>query len=415
MLKVHIILMANTSMLSIPPSLCLECRASKLLCGLAYCPIMTRFNIPTIKLDKDIEGASPPSVFVGRIGYPKVSIGPLIPPVNENTSIYDKPEEWSNLRLDDILKFRLTLVRGSLSYNVKIKEPDSKLLQLQEFAIAKEPVNSEMKLDKIKSKPYLSEHIPPFGPSGKLLSFNNNNPNVDQRIEKAWYDHDLKANHAIIKLYDDNVALSNIIKAFSIGMLGKVRKLVPTRWSITAIDDIISKMLVERAKDNPSINEYRVYVRESSLNRFVAILLPNNWQFEWIEAWFPNTTWNMQVCGEPEMLGDYEGYKGIDHYANVGGCYYSARLATAEHLNNIRRTASILILREIYPGFNLPIGVWFVREQLRATFNSKPMIFNRLDKAIDYAMDNLRIPYSKWLYKSRILQGLKQKKIIDYL
>ena len=375
---------------------------------------MVRFNAPT-KVGKEIEGASPPSIFVGRFGYPKVSIGPLIPPVNENTSIYDKPEEWSNLKLDDILKFRLSLVRGRILYNVDVREPDRKLLELQEFAIAKEPVESEMRLDKVNNKPYLSEHMAPFGPSGKLLSFKSSNINVDKRIEKAWYDHDLKASNAIIKLYDSKVALSSIIKAFSIGMLGKVRRLVPTRWSITAIDDTISKMLIKRVRDNPSINEYQVYVRESSLNRFVAILFPNSWQFEWIEAWFPNTTWNMQTYGEPELLGDYEGYKGIDHYANVGGCYYSARLASIEHLNNIRRRASILILREIYPGFNIPIGVWFVREQLRAMFNNKPMTFNDADEAVNYAMNNLKIPLERWIYKSRILQGLRQKRIIDYL
>lgn len=401
---------------SIPPSLCLECRAAKLLCGLAYCPIMLRLSTPSIKLEKDIEGASPPSIFVGRFGYPKVSIGPLLPPIKDNTSIYDKPEEWSNLRLDDILRFRLTLVRGSISYNAKdVKDPDKRLLQLQEFSIAEEPVDAEMKLDKIKKKPYLSEHIAPFGPSGKLASFNISNPSVDKRIEKAWYDHDLKANNAIIKLYDDNVAISKITKAFSMGMLGRVRRLVPTRWSITAVDDTVSKVLVDRAKEYDSINEYHVYVRESSLNKFVAILFPSNWQFEWIEAWFPDTTWNMQRYGEPEILGDYEGYKGIDHYANVGGCYYSAKLATAEHLNNIRRVASILILREIYPGFNIPIGVWFVREQLRAMFNSKPVTFTNLEDTLDYAMSNLKIPYAKWLYKSKILQGLKQKRMIDYL
>ncbi|RMF29115.1 MAG: hypothetical protein D6752_06495 [Candidatus Nitrosothermus koennekii] len=403
-------------MLSIPPSLCLECRGSKLLCGLAYCPIMVRFNLPNIVIDKDIEGSTPPSVFVGRIGYPKVSIGPLLPPVNEDTSIYDKPEEWSNLRLDEILRFRLSLVRGSMLYNIdKARDPDNKLLKLQELAIAKEPVNADMRLEKIRNKPYINEHIPPFGPSGKLLSFNASNPNVDKRIEKAWYDKDLKASNAIIKLYDQKVPLSNIIKAFSIGMLGSKRRLVPTRWSITAIDDTISKMLVKRVKEHATINEYHVYVRKASMNVFVAILMPNRWQFEWIEAWFPNTTWNMQTYGEPEILGDYEGYKGIDHYANVGGCYYSARLATAEHLNNIRREASILILREIYPGFNLPIGVWFVREQLRAMFNSKPMIFNNLDDAINYAMSNLKIPLSKWREKSRILQSFKQKRLIDYL
>ena len=34
-----------------------------------------------------IGGSSPPSIFIGRYGYPKVSIGPMIPPVIGDTSI----------------------------------------------------------------------------------------------------------------------------------------------------------------------------------------------------------------------------------------------------------------------------------------------------------------------------------------
>jgi hypothetical protein len=43
---------------------------------------------------KDLAGCSPPAVFVGRYGYPKVDIGPLLPPEFGDTSIMDKPEMW---------------------------------------------------------------------------------------------------------------------------------------------------------------------------------------------------------------------------------------------------------------------------------------------------------------------------------
>ncbi len=402
-------------MLKIPPSLCLACRGGKYLCGLAYCPIMVRITLPSIEINNIIEGSTPPSIFVGRIGYPRVNVGPLLTPFNDDARIYDTPELWSNLKLDEILKFRLSLVRGSITYDIhSANDPDRRLLQLQELAIARDAVSAEMKLANIKSKPYLSEDIPPFGPSGRMISFTNSNISVDKRIEKVWYDHDLRAKDAIIKLYDEHINISSIVKAFSIGMLGKRRRLVPTRWSITAIDDTLSKVLVDRLKEYHSINEYLVYVRRVSMNTFVCILMPTPWQFEWIEAWFPSTTWNMLDDGEAVLMSDHEGYKGIDHYARVGGCYYSARLATAEHLNACKRQGGALLLREIYPGFNLPIGVWFVREQLRAMFKATPMIFNNVRDALNYAMSNLRIPLSKWREHSIILQGLKQRRIIDY-
>ena len=41
-----------------------------------------------------IDGSSPPSVFVGSYGYPKVGVGPMLPPILGDTTVLDKPEEW---------------------------------------------------------------------------------------------------------------------------------------------------------------------------------------------------------------------------------------------------------------------------------------------------------------------------------
>jgi len=54
---------------------------------------------------EDIEGASPPSVFIGRIGYPNVHVGPLVPPVHEDTSLFDLPEHWFGKLIDGIVGF----------------------------------------------------------------------------------------------------------------------------------------------------------------------------------------------------------------------------------------------------------------------------------------------------------------------
>ena len=45
------------------------------------------------------------------------------------------------------------------------------------------------------------------------------------------------------------------------GMLGtqKNRKLVPTRWSISATDDIISDYLIKNIRVNTTIDFYEVY------------------------------------------------------------------------------------------------------------------------------------------------------------
>ena len=61
-----------------------------------------------------LDGSSPPSVFVGRYGYPKVRIGPMIPPVHGDTTVYDKAEPsfdmsypW-NVLFGNALAIRLT-------------------------------------------------------------------------------------------------------------------------------------------------------------------------------------------------------------------------------------------------------------------------------------------------------------------
>ncbi|MEM3173248.1 MAG: hypothetical protein QXE82_06875, partial [Candidatus Nitrosotenuis sp.] len=41
-----------------------------------------------------ISGSSPPSVFVGSFGYPKVGVGPMVPPIHGDTSLLDTPERW---------------------------------------------------------------------------------------------------------------------------------------------------------------------------------------------------------------------------------------------------------------------------------------------------------------------------------
>lgn len=381
---------------------------------------MVKMNIQPLRMNiaSEIQGASPPSVFVGRVGYPKVMVGPMVPPVFDDTSTYDTPELWQDYKVDDILHFRLSLVRGTTLVDVKDAKRETRMVQtLQELAMADKPVNSDMVLKKDPSKTvHLNEHIPPFGPSGQMLKFEvSGNVSVDQRIEKAYYDRDLKANGAVVQLYHNKVPLSKIQKSFSVGSFGKARRMVPTRWSITAVDDITSKSLLERVRMQQEIGEYLVYLRKIHMNMFVTIVIPGAWSFEWIEAWFPNTTWNLMQYGNPAIMGDNEGYMGIDHYAKVGGCYYSARLTAAEMLNGLQRQGTVVMLREIYPGFNIPLGVWFVREQLRAMLKSKPYSFSSMEQALEFAMSNLTIPLHKWVAKSRILQDIRyQKKISGY-
>jgi hypothetical protein len=195
---------------------------------------------------------------------------------------------------------------------------------------------------------------------------------------------------------------------------GARRRLVPTRWSITAVDSTISARLIEKVKGFQTIDEYRVYSYSVYDNQYVAILLPEPWRFEWIEAWFPNTTWN-QFTKEPYVIGDYEEYIGRRTYAKVGGCYYSTRLAVTEALGEERRQASAIVLRETYPGYIMPLGVWNVRESIRELMRQKPAKFDSFGPALAAALAKMRIPPKKWEASSVLIsRELTQAKITSF-
>src|SRR5207249_11467146 len=95
---------------------CIQCRGAKLLCGESRCPILVRWDSmmkTAPMIDRfELDGASPPGVFVGRLGYPKVFVGPLVPPIHCDTQIRDSPEDWIGHPMEDSVPFRSTLVRG---------------------------------------------------------------------------------------------------------------------------------------------------------------------------------------------------------------------------------------------------------------------------------------------------------------
>ncbi len=402
--------------------LCAVCRG-KGLCGLSYCPLLAK-RMALVKLrrvhgSREVYGSSPPSVFVGRYGYPHVNLGPSLPPVTGDTSIYDLPEKWLSLSLERILDYRWSLITGSRRVNIYSVD-DPFIERLHELVLSVKPVDVEVRLEK-PPKPMLSfsEYEPPQGPRAPLKEFRVvGNPWIPRVIDKVYSDTDLKAAEAIVELYRSGVPVTHIQRIFSVGALGarKNRRIVPTRWSITAIDDTISKHLVEKIKDYDEISEIEVYVRRYYDNLFIAILVPGKWSFEWMEAWWPGSTWNP---GSDEIIveGDYEGYRGRTTYASIGGCYYATRLAVAEYLYKRKKQATAIVLREIYPGFNLPIGVWFVRENIRAMLRRGPVLkTSEIWEALKIIDRETKLGLRKWLKASKLLQKiLYVKRITEYL
>jgi hypothetical protein len=391
--------------------LCVRCRGGRYLCGLTYCPLLVRqLAAPPRAVGRDLLGSSPPSVFVGRVGYPKVRLYPSAPPQLGDTSIYEDPPRWLGLPLERFLAMRLSLYRGYVEASVEDAADPPRLLQeVQLLALSGRPVDVEMKFAKEPRGAYFSEYAPPMGPAAPAAGLRlAGEPKPPKPLEKAYNDTDLKARDAVVELYQAGVEVSAISRALAVGALGaRRRRLVPTRWAITAVDKIVSDFLVEKIKEFREVDGYYLYVRRVYNNLFLAILAPSRWAYEWGEAFEPGTTWNPGPVLAIEA--DYELYRGRREYPEIGGCYYAARLAVAEALYRMRRQAAAVLWREVYRGFATPVGVWWVRENVRALFREEPARFDALDDALQAASYLLKVPMERWLSASRLIHILKSR------
>jgi len=353
-----------------------------------------------------LDGSSPPSVFVGSYGYPKVSVGPMVPPMHGDTTLLDSPELWVGKSLEEIVNFRLSLIRGIK--NIPINEPNGRYIEnLHEVAMSSRPIDSELQFYK-NPKPVASidGESAPFGPVGEVTSAKFSSTSSDKSIQRAYYDHDLKAQDAVVSLYNRGIEISKIQKCFSVGMFGKKRKLVPTKWSITATDSIIAESLVSEILEFDLIDSCRVFSHDHLGNLFSVVLFPHRWLFENQEAWH---TGNGIGFGS-----DIEDAKGIDHPPVTAGAFFAAKLGVAEYLLEKKCQASALVLREIRPEYAVPVGVWQIREAIRSAMKNEPYIAENFDDGITFAAKRMSVSKSEWLSKGNMLNMLKQKSISDF-
>ena len=378
-------------------------------------------------LSSTISGASPPSVFVGRYGYPKINIGPMVPAdIHGDTSILDSPEAWPGKSLQEILNYRLSLVRGLNS--IKIDDLENKfILSLQELTMSSKPAESELNFHKIPTfhqsllsnqNNDLNKEFTPFGPQAEIKSFKlSSNTSTNKKIDNLYSDNNIRANDAVVDLYNNGIEISQINKVLSLGMLGRKnkRRLVPTRWSISATDDIIASYLVKKIDMYQSIDQFEVIKYNHFSNYYSIILIPSDvWSFEMVEAWYDQNNVNKFF-----LESDYENSTtGLDHYPRIAGAYFAAKLGILEYLTSSKkRKCSVLIFREIRPEYLVPLGVWQIREGIREGLRSKQDItttsFSDFRKALVYASKEMRVPLLDWLKQSEMYKNYGKKTLIS--
>ena len=140
-----------------------------------------------------ISGTSPPSVFVGSYNYPKVFVGPMVPPIHGNTELLDSPEKWKGKTLEEIINFRLNLVRGI--QKTPIGQTEGRYIEnLQEVTMSSKPTDLDLIFKKnVSSNISIDGESAPFGPIGEIKSAKFSGSTSTKPIEKIFYDRDMKA------------------------------------------------------------------------------------------------------------------------------------------------------------------------------------------------------------------------------
>lgn len=394
-----------------PARLCIICKGGRNLCGNTPCPLLKRLNvIPKIRNIKESFFGPSPSIFIGRYGYPFVNIGPL-GIIDENRFI-DDPTQWFGLEYDEIIRIRSLILRSKKRESIFSR---NRIVEyIQELALAEKPTDIEMRF---KGKPVyrmeFSDIIQPLGPSAELLRLKiTENPKISKVIEYVVSD-DISAKEAGFMLYEKGYDVYKIAVVLSSGVLGfrKRRKMVPTRWSITCIDDMIFKKLIERIKTYKYVNKYLIFESHYLHNHFVTLLIPGSWEFENFEAWAPGSYWAYYLK-KPEILREYEPFEGRKSYAETqGGGYYACRIGVVEGLEKLKRQAKVVVFREIDEGYNIPLGVWVVRETVRNAFRNNPKCFESLKESLEFINSRLKLDINMYMRKSHIL---RQKTLMDF-
>ncbi|MBI2662338.1 hypothetical protein HYX11_02680 [Candidatus Woesearchaeota archaeon] len=383
-------------------------------------------QIPQIQLNKnfkqDFQGSAP-APFIGRFGYPNVNIGILSPQFSGETSHYDSPRLWSKgkFSISQIANMRYNLVNSRTTHNIKQLQ-NSRFLQIcQEVGMSSKPVELEVNLQKAPSLNLKQEtEIIPFGPGSEIKKARiTANPKIDSRIECITSDTDLKATPGILNLYKKGFEENQLNKLISVGALGlkQNRKLVPTRWSITAVDDTIGKNLIQEIKQYPQ-NDYQLYFGGYFGNYYLILTFSEPWSYELFETYL-NRQVNPWSKNGYAYSTDFEDYNGRTNYAEeCAGGYYAARLPLLEKLNELKRQSSILTLRFITDEYHLPLGVWVCREAVRKSLQEKPLKFASEELMLKYAEQFIKNKFgfdlSLILAQSKLLKQKQQKKISDF-
>jgi hypothetical protein len=340
-------------------SICVKCQGRKLLCALPKCPIGDRISVFKLALSKasgaEVFGSSPPAAVVGERGWPRVAVYLGEPPdvFGDEAQRYDDPRLLWGLPLEEIAR-----LRSYVTFGVRRAKTPWELGELPYVAVSARPVDLEMKFAKPPSPQVLFDlREKPMGPRAPLERARVvENPAVPRQLDRLAAE-DVAAGEAAVELYARGVDLYIVQRAFALGLLGARhrRRLVPSRWAITAVDVAVGNWLAARVRDLPEVSHTLYGYGEYLDNRYLVVVRPGPLRFVYLERW--------QSGGRTAEVLVKEDVRGVR--TTLDGGFEAARLAVLEKLLALGRMGSVAVVRWIGEGYYVSVGNWQIRETIR--------------------------------------------------
>jgi DNA repair protein NreA len=383
--------------------------------GTDFCPLKTKLRAialskaASINLPKEFS-TKVPGVFVSRFGYPDVSFGVTHSITGSDMSFMsNRAISKSNVPMQNVIDSRMSML--SLQKKGNIKVLDSQSIVVQHVALSRRAPMIDISLSTAPKFSFSIEpNAPPFGGRAELKNISESeNISIDSLAGKVYYDTDLKARDAMTMLSKkfDEQRISEMLSSGAIG-IGSKRRIVPTRWSITATDDSIGKEIITRINGYDRVDSPRLFTGSYFGNYYYVLLIPGIFSYELFENHMPSNS----------VMHDFELAKKRTSYAyDTAGGYYAARLAILQYLDSMKIQASVIALRLISKEYNTPLGVWVVREAVRNAMQSSPVNFDDNDIMVRFAISHANKHHSfdiaSMIRDSVILDFIKKQRTLS--
>ncbi len=358
-----------------------------------------------LKPTKEIEGYGSAPI-VGEKGYPYLA--------THNISNEDKNSSYRNtsdiVKKDykEIIPIKAKNILGSTDHSYA-KKVDNKILEeIRDVYKSKKDiqVNTQFEKELTFNKVLVNKVSGVVGSKNPLESLEALENTPTEKIVEKFTNGEIKSREAIITLYERGINEHQIINLLALGSFGVElnKKLVPTRWAITAYDQTIEKYLHKKIIQFRPLDYYELYTYEDKGNSFVIILIPDTFSGEVIEQ-FDNTV-EKDYVGNDNKLNKEE--------PETAGGFFATKIGIFEQLTSRKRQASFISIR-IIKNYDIPLGVVFVRESIREAMKKGKFRTTKLEELRTYIMENFSEHYRYFEDSKVFSEKRKQKKLGDFL